>query len=99
MKIILFIDGRNFISKISSTLNLDEKKNIDFSVYNFKGLFNRVLGEIKVDKKIFYLGRLIKYKEPLKKSEELIENQRHEAELYHKYKKFYGYVFYIGKKI
>lgn len=24
---------------------------------------------------------------------------RHEAELYHKYKEFYGYVFYIGKKI
>jgi hypothetical protein len=23
---------------------------------------------------------------------------RHEAELYYKYKEFYGYVFYIGKK-
>ena len=31
-------------------------------------------------------------------AEELIANQRHEAELYHKYKQFYGYVFYIGKK-
>jgi SAM-dependent methyltransferase len=30
---------------------------------------------------------------------ELVENQRHEAELYYKYKEFYGYVFYIGKKI
>ncbi|GAB6907710.1 Methyltransferase domain protein [Desulfosarcina cetonica] len=28
-----------------------------------------------------------------------IENQRHEQRLYEKYKKFYGYVFYIGKKI
>jgi SAM-dependent methyltransferase len=34
-----------------------------------------------------------------KTAEELIENQRHEAELYYKYKEFYGYVFYIGKKI
>ena len=34
-----------------------------------------------------------------KTAEELVENQRHEAELYHKYKEFYGYVFYIGKKI
>jgi SAM-dependent methyltransferase len=34
-----------------------------------------------------------------KTAEELVENQRHEAELYHTYKKFYGYVFYIGKKV
>jgi ubiquinone/menaquinone biosynthesis C-methylase UbiE len=33
-----------------------------------------------------------------KTAEELIKNQRHEAELYQKYKEFYGYVFYIGKK-
>nr|WP_321390330.1 class I SAM-dependent methyltransferase [uncultured Desulfuromusa sp.] len=29
---------------------------------------------------------------------EFIENQRHETELYYKYKEYYGYVFYIGKK-
>jgi SAM-dependent methyltransferase len=34
-----------------------------------------------------------------KAAEELIANQRHEAELYYKYKAFYGYAFYIGKKI
>ncbi|NES65319.1 MAG: class I SAM-dependent methyltransferase [Okeania sp. SIO2D1] len=34
-----------------------------------------------------------------KTAEELVENQQHEAELYYKYKEFYGYVFYIGKKI
>ena len=28
-----------------------------------------------------------------------IENQRHEQRLYQKYKAFYGYVFYIGKKL
>lgn len=32
-------------------------------------------------------------------AEELIANQRHEMNLYTKYKEFYGYVFYIGKKI
>ena len=32
-------------------------------------------------------------------AEELVANQRHEAELYYIYKEFYGYVFYIGKKI
>ncbi len=34
-----------------------------------------------------------------KAAEGFIENQRHEADLYRKYKEFYGYVFYIGKKI
>ena len=33
-----------------------------------------------------------------KTAKELVENQRHEAELYYKYGGFYGYVFYIGKK-
>jgi hypothetical protein len=32
-------------------------------------------------------------------AEELIRYQRHEAQLYFKYKAYYGYVFYIGKKI
>jgi len=31
--------------------------------------------------------------------EEFIEYERYEAQLYNKYKKYYGYVFYIGKKI
>lgn len=34
-----------------------------------------------------------------KTAEEFIANQRHEAQLYHKYKEFYGYAFYIGNKI
>lgn len=32
-------------------------------------------------------------------AEEFIHYQRHEAELYRKYKAYYGYVFYIGKKV
>jgi len=32
-------------------------------------------------------------------AEELIANERQEAELYRRYKAYYGYVFYIGKKI
>ncbi|WP_006786404.1 class I SAM-dependent methyltransferase [Thiorhodospira sibirica] len=34
-----------------------------------------------------------------KAAEDLVRYQRHEAELYNKYKEYYGYVFYIGKKI
>ena len=32
-------------------------------------------------------------------AEEFVGYQRYEAELYYKYKEYYGYVFYIGKKI
>jgi ubiquinone/menaquinone biosynthesis C-methylase UbiE len=32
-------------------------------------------------------------------AEGFIANQRHETQLYNKYKAYYGYVFYIGKKI
>ncbi len=30
---------------------------------------------------------------------DFIENQRHEIQLYHKYSQYYGYAFYIGKKL
>jgi ubiquinone/menaquinone biosynthesis C-methylase UbiE len=33
-----------------------------------------------------------------KAAEDFIANQRHEAQLYRKYKEYYGYAFYIGKK-
>lgn len=32
-------------------------------------------------------------------AEDFIANQRHEESLYHKYKDYYGYVFYIGRRI
>ncbi len=76
MENILFIDGRNFISKIESIFNSNNKKDIDLSIYNFTGLLNKVLSEIKIDKKIFYISRLIKYEETKEKSEELIKKQR-----------------------
>ena len=32
-------------------------------------------------------------------AEELIASQRHEADMYARYHRYYGYAFYIGKKI
>ncbi|MDF1549330.1 MAG: class I SAM-dependent methyltransferase [Bacteroidales bacterium] len=34
-----------------------------------------------------------------KAAQEFIANQRHETQLYYKYKEYYGYAFYIGKKM
>jgi SAM-dependent methyltransferase len=53
----------------------------------------------------FYVPQVLAQKLFLKKypgnktAEGLVAYQRHEALLYKKYKEFYGYVFYIGKKI
>jgi len=76
MKTILFIDGRNFISKIDSILNPKKEKEVDFSIYNFAGLLNKVLSGISIDRKIFYIGRVTKYKDTKEKSSELIQKQR-----------------------
>ncbi|TRZ64622.1 MAG: NYN domain-containing protein [Spirochaetia bacterium] len=74
MENILFIDGRNFISKIEEVLN--SKNKIDFSTFNFSGIFDKVLQGVVVNRKIFYFGKIEVYKETEKKSLELIKNQR-----------------------
>ena len=78
MQIILFIDGRNFISKISYILNPENsrEKQINFATYDFSGLLSKVLTGIELDKTIFYLGKLEQHKETEKKSNDLIEKQR-----------------------
>lgn len=45
------------------------------------------------------MERFLKENAGNKAAEDLIANQRHEMNLYYKYKDFYGYVFYIGKKL
>jgi len=53
----------------------------------------------------FYALQVVAQEDFLKKyagnktAEAFIENERHEAQLYNKYKAYYGYAFYIGKKI
>ena len=73
MKVILFIDGRNFLDKIRSAVS---QKDIDFSIYNFKGLIDKVLSEIQTDERIFYFGKLIEHPDTIEKSKELIEKLR-----------------------
>lgn len=53
----------------------------------------------------FYAPQVSAQKAFLKKhagnstAEDFIKNQQHETQLFYKYKEYYGYVFYIGKKI
>ena len=48
---------------------------------------------------VFAQEKFLKKYADNKTAEDLVANQRHEAMLYNKYKAFYGYVLYIGKKI
>ncbi len=55
--------------------------------------------------KNYFISQKARQEEFLKKYagnktiEDLIGFMRHEEELYSKYKRYYGYVFYIGKRI
>lgn len=46
-------------------------------LYDFKGLIEKVLQGIKIDKKIFYFTRLKEHPKTKEKSRQLIETQRH----------------------
>ena len=76
MKTILFIDGRNFLDKINYILRSNKQESVDFSMYNFRGLIDKVLSGIKIDRTIFYFGKLSEHPATIEKSKELIENQR-----------------------
>ena len=48
---------------------------------------------------VFQTEKFLKKYAGNKTAEDFIANQRHETRLYYKYKEYYGYVFYIGKKV
>ncbi|MEW5908122.1 MAG: NYN domain-containing protein [Patescibacteria group bacterium] len=76
MKSILFIDGENFKGKAKEIFKEDGRLRPEWYTYDFRGLFDRVLGRIKIDEKIFYFARLKEYPQTREKSKQLIEEQR-----------------------
>ncbi|MBN1778605.1 MAG: NYN domain-containing protein [Candidatus Buchananbacteria bacterium] len=77
---ILFIDGENFKKKIKDVLISEkitnEKDEIDWTKFNFKGLFDQILQGIDVDRRIFYFAKINKHKATPEKSELLIQKTR-----------------------
>ena len=76
MDTILYIDGENFLKKMKTVIRNRNESNSDLSSYNFKGLLNQVLREIKINKRFFYSARLKEHPKTREKSKELIEKQR-----------------------
>lgn len=77
-KIILFIDGENFLHKIEDVLKKESVKFRKDQIVNinFKKLFESPLKGVKVTSKIFYVAKLHQHPDTRKKSEELIKLQR-----------------------
>lgn len=61
---------------MESVLDPERNKDIDLSSYDFLGLFDKVLTDIKIDRKIFYISSLLVHEDTKDKSEELILKQR-----------------------
>ncbi len=76
METILFIDGENFIKKIKAVLEQSGQEAPQLHLYNFKGLLNKVLKDVKIDRRIFYFARIKEHLETKEKSKQLIEAQR-----------------------
>jgi uncharacterized membrane protein len=50
--------------------------------YDFKGLLDKVLGDLPIDRRVFYFARVKEHADSLEKSKELIEEQRSRTRCY-----------------
>jgi len=75
MQTILFIDGENFVKKIRTVFETEKRSKPRLDTYDFQGLLNKVLKDIKIDKTIFYFAHLKEHPDTKEKSQQLIEDQ------------------------
>ncbi len=76
MQTILLVDGENLKGKMRTVFKEARKPMIVWNEYDFRGLFDKVLKDIKIDKKVFYFARIKEHERSIEKSKELIEEQR-----------------------
>ncbi len=77
MQTVLLIDGENFKGKIKSVLETAQRGKPIWHEFDFKGLLDKVLTGISIDRRVFYFARLKEHKDSKEKSKQLIEEQRH----------------------
>lgn len=75
-KAFLLIDGENLKGKIRSVFQEIKAGKLVWNEYDFKGLFEKVLGGIAIERKIFYFARIKEHPASKEKSKQLIEEQR-----------------------
>lgn len=76
METFLFIDGENFKGKIRAVFKGIGKDKPIWHKYNFKGLLDKVLAGLVIQRKIFYFARIKEHEDTKNKSQQLIQEQR-----------------------
>jgi len=76
MTTVLLIDGENFKGKVRSVFKDANKKVPNWHEYDFKGLLKKVLGDHRIDRRVFYFARIKEHDASKEKSKQLIEEQR-----------------------
>lgn len=76
METVLLIDGENFKGKIKGIFKEAGKERPVWYEYDFKGLLDKVLGDLPIDRKVFYFARVKEHEDSREKSRQLIEEQR-----------------------
>ena len=76
METILLIDGENFKGKIKGIFKEVGKKRPVWHEYDFKGLLDKVLDGLTINRKVFYFARVKEHPDSRDKSKQLIEDQR-----------------------
>ena len=65
---LLFIDGENFKGKMRSVFKEAGKGKPVWHEYDFKGLLDKVLAGVSLDRKVFYFARIKAHEESREKS-------------------------------
>lgn len=76
MNTILLIDGENFKGKIKTVFKENNRDKVVWHGYDFKGLLEKVLKGMKINRKVFYFARIKEHEDSKEKSQQLIEEQR-----------------------
>ena len=76
MQTALLIDGENFKVKIKTIFKETDKERPVWYEYDFKGLLDKVLKGLQIDRKVFYFARVKEHEDSKEKSKQLIEEQR-----------------------
>ncbi len=76
MNTLLIIDGENFKGKLKTIFKEVEKAKPAWHLYDFKGLFSKVLKGFVIEESAFYFARIKEHEKSKIKSRQLIEEQR-----------------------
>jgi uncharacterized LabA/DUF88 family protein len=76
METVLLIDGENLKGKIKAVFSDAKRNKPIWHEYDFKSLFDKVLGGLTIDRMVFYFARIKEHDSSKEKSRQLIEEQR-----------------------